>query len=80
MLLKMVHVHLVTKLKILLTVLLNCHRYAAAIRIELVNNFALISRITTGVVLYDNTEFDIEQSKCIFDEVHHFYPLSHRSE
>ena len=41
---------------------LNCPRYAA-IRIELVSNLALISRVTTFVLLYGNIELDIDEKK-----------------
>ena len=58
---------------------LNCPRYAA-IRIELVNNIALISRVTTAVLLYCNTELGIDENKHIFDEVHKFIRLSCRFE
>ena len=59
--------------------LLNCPGYAA-IRIELANNIALISRVTMVVLLYGNTELGIDENKHIFDEVHKFIRLSYRLE
>ena len=54
---------------------LNYPRYDA-IRIELVNNVALISRITTVVLLYGNTELGIDGNKLIlFYEVHKYIRL-----
>ena len=53
---------------------LNCPRYAA-IRIELTNNIALISRVTMAVLLDCNTELAIDENKCIFDEVHNLIRL-----
>ena len=50
-------------------VFLNCPRYTA-IRIEHENNIALISRVTTAVLLYGSTELGIDESKLIVDEVH----------
>ena len=55
---------------------LNFPRYAA-IRIELVNTVALI---TTAVLLYGNTELDIDKNKCIFGKVHKFIVLTCRFE
>ena len=58
---------------------LNCPRYAA-IRIELVNNIAPLSRISTAILLYGNKGLDLAENKLIFDEVHKFIKLSHRFE
>ena len=49
---------------------LNCPRYAA-IRIEFVNNIALISRVTIA-------ELRIDENNCIFEEVHKCIRLSRR--
>ena len=53
---------------------LHCPRYAA-IRIELVNNIALISRVTTAGLLYGNIELGIVEHTHIFDEEHKFIRL-----
>jgi hypothetical protein len=58
---------------------LNCPRYAA-IRIDLLNNIALISRVSTAVLLYGNKGLDMAINKRIFDEVHKFIISSHRFE
>ena len=43
---------------------LKCSRYVA-IKIELVNNVSLISRITTAVLLYGNTELGVFENKLL---------------
>ncbi len=51
-----------------------------AIRIDLLNNIALISRVSTAILLYGNKGLDMAINKRIFDEVHKFIISSHRFE